>query len=309
MRIVREARRFWPVLKLAVNGWVDHRASSMGAAIAYYTALSLAPLLLIVISVAGLVFGRDAAQGALVTQLQELIGADGAHAVQTVLASAKDIGGSLVSIAVGVVVLTIGATTVFAELQADLDRIWDTPTPPGNGLWNWVRTRLLSIGMVLGVGFLLMVSLLLSAAVAAIGKFWGDALGARETIAQALNFAVGFCIITALFAAIFKFLPSRRIAWRDVWTGAAVTSLLFAVGKSLIGLYLGKAAVSSSFGAAGAFVVLIVWIYYAAQIFLLGAEFTHQYARLHGSLAKAGAQAPGERRDTATAAGHGAATR
>lgn len=265
----------------AVKGWLDDGASSMGAAIAYYTVLSLAPLLLIVIAVAGLVFGQDAAQGALFAQFHELLGAQGAQAIQAVLVSSQGIGDGLLSIALGVTMLIVGATTVFAELQADLDRIWRVPRRGGwRGL---LMGRLLSFGLIVGVGFLLIVSLVASAAIAALGSFWNHWLAGAELLLQLLNFALGFAVITALFALIYKLLPSARIAWSDVWIGAAVTSLLFSVGRFLIGLYIGKAAVASSFGAAGTLVVVIVWVYYSAQIFLLGAEFTYHYAREHGS--------------------------
>lgn len=276
-------RDFWNLLRASVEAWSDDRASSMGAAIAYYTALSLAPLLLIVIAVAGIVFGREAAQGALFGQLTGLIGPDGAQAIQAILAGSKSIGGGIASIVVGAVVLLVGSTTVFVELQNDLDRIWRAEPPQGNGLANFVLTRLLSFGLLLGVGFLLIVSLLANVAITALGTLWGEWLGGAESLVQLLNFVVGIAIITVLFAVIFKFLPRTRIAWRDVWTGAAVTSLLFSIGKFAIGLYIGRSAISSSFGAAGAFVVLIVWIYYAAQVFLLGAEFTYQYALRYGS--------------------------
>ena len=269
--------------KRAANGWVDDKASSMGAAIAYYSILSLAPLLLIVITVAGLIFGEEAARGALFGELSELLGDNGAAAVQAILKSASGLSGGIVSIAVGVLTLFIGATTVFAELQSDLDRIWKVPAPKGGGAMRFVRTRLLSFGVIIGVGFLLIVSLVASAAIAAVGHIWDRWLIGAETLLQVLNFAVGFGVITALFALIYKLLPSVRIPWSDVWTGSAATSLLFAIGKFLIGLYLGKAAISSSFGAAGTLVVVIVWVYYSAQIFLFGAEFTYQYALTHGS--------------------------
>jgi membrane protein len=274
---------FKALVMASVTAWSDDHASSMGAAIAYYTALSLAPLLLIVIAVAGLVFGREAAQGALFDQLRGLIGVDGAQAVQSILAGSKDIGGSVVSIVVGVVVLIVGSTTVFVELQNDLDRIWHAQPPTGSGIVNFLMTRLLSFGLLLSIGFLLIVSLLATAAITALGTLWGDWLGGAESLVALLNFVAGLFIITLLFALIFKLLPRTTIAWRDVWTGASVTSVLFSIGKFAIGLYIGRSAISSSFGAAGAFVVLIVWIYYAAQVFLFGAEFTYQYALRYGS--------------------------
>lgn len=270
----------------AVAGWSDDNASSMGAAIAYYTMLSLAPLLLIVITIAGLIFGEDAARGALFGQLSELVGDNGAQAIQAILMSSSSLSGGLFSIAIGAVTLFIGATTVFAELQSDLDRIWKAPVPKGSGIMRFVRKRLLSFGVIIGVGFLLIVSLIASAAIAAVGTLWNHWLMGTAVLLQLLNFVVSFGVITALFALIYKLLPSVRIAWGDVWIGGAATSLMFAIGKFLIGLYLGTAAISSSFGAAGTLVVVIVWVYYSAQIFLLGAEFTYHYALRHGSLAE-----------------------
>ncbi len=270
------------IARHAADGWVDDNASSMGAAIAYYTMLSLAPLLLIVITVAGLIFGEEAARGALFGQLAELVGDNGAQAIQAILSSSSNLSGGIVSILIGFVTLFIGATTVFAELQSDLDRIWKVPERRG-GVQGFIRKRLLSFGVILGVGFLLIVSLVASATITAIGTLWSQWLLGTETMLQLLNFGVGFAVITALFAMIYKLLPSVPIAWNDVWVGAAVTSLMFSIGKFLIGLYLGRAAISSSFGAAGTLVVVIVWVYYSAQIFLYGAEFTYHYARERGS--------------------------
>lgn len=278
-------RKLSTLLWRSINAWIDHRASSMGAAIAYYTALSLAPLLLIVVAVASLVFGREAAQGAIVAELESMIGADGTHMVQAILSSSKGIGGGILSIAIGSSVLIVGATTVFAELQADLDQIWEVPARQRSGVLKFLRSRLLSFGLVLGVGFLLIVSLIASAAISAVAHLWGGWFGGQQMMLMVINFCVSVAFITVLFALIFKYLPTAAVAWKDVWAGAAFTSILFSVGKSLIGLYLGHSALSSSFGAAGAFVVVIVWIYYAAQIFLLGAEFTFQYAALTRSKA------------------------
>lgn len=276
----------WKALALrSLQGWMDDGASSMGAAIAFYTLLSMAPLLLIVLTTAGLFFGDEAARGALHGQLAQLVGADGAAAIEGILGNAGALADGLVSLLVGVLTLFISATTVFAELQTDIDRIWKVQAPRGAGVLGYLRQRLMSFGVILGVGFLLMVSLVVSAVIAALGSLWERWWFGTELLLQLLNFALGFALITALFALIYKLLPSRRIAWSDVWVGAAVTSLLFSIGKFLIGLYLGKAAIASSFGAAGALVVVIVWVYYSAQIFLLGAEFTYQYARSHGSLA------------------------
>jgi membrane protein len=256
----------------------------MGAALAYYTVFSIAPLLLIVISVAGLIFGEDAARGAILGQLQGLMGVQGAQAVETMLASVKQPADNIIATLVGVVVLLIGATTVFGELQDALDRIWRAPARVRNsGLWKLLRTRLLSFGMILGIGFLLMVSLVLSAALSALGRWWSPLFGGWEILAQGVNFIVGFGLVTTVFAMIYKIMPRVHVRWRDVWLGAAVTALLFSIGKLAIGLYIGKSGVASGYGAAGSVVVLLVWVYYSAQIFLMGAEFTWVYANTFGS--------------------------
>jgi len=271
----------------SVNAWIDDFAPSMGAALAYYTLFSIAPLLIIVIAIAGLVFGQDAARGEIVAQIQGLIGRDGAIAVQGLLKSTSEPAQGIVAIVISTIMLIIGATTVFAELQSDLDRIWRVPALAKQmGILNMLRTRLLSFGLVLGLGFLLVVSLVVGAAIAAVGKWWDGFFAGWEAIFQAIDFGLSFAISTVLFAMIYKFMPRARIAWRDVWIGAAVTALLFEVGKFLIGLYLGKTSVASGFGAAGSLVVLLVWVYFAAQIFLLGAEFTWAYAHERGSKAQ-----------------------
>jgi membrane protein len=270
--------RSWHLIKAAVSSWVDDFAPSMGAALSYYTVFSLAPMLLIVIGVAGLIFGADAARGEIVAQLRGLMGEQGAVAVEELLKSASDPGKGVVATIVGFATLLVGATAVFAELQSSLDRIWRTPAPPNeSGIWGIIRTRILSFGLILGLGFLMIVSLVLSAALAALGNWWGSYLGNWEFVLQALNFVVSFGVVTVLFAAIYKFMPHASIAWKNVWVGALVTALLFTIGKFLIGLYIGKSGVASGFGAAGSFAVLLVWVYYSAQIFLLGAEFTWVY--------------------------------
>jgi membrane protein len=277
-------KRAWTLVKESISGWVDDYAPSMGAAIAYYTLFSIAPLLVIVIAIAGLVFGAEAAQGAIVAQLDALIGGEGAAAVQGLLRSANEPARGVVATIVSVVTLLIGATTVFGEVQSALDRIWEVPAAKKtSGPWSLLRQRLLSLGMVLVLGLLMLVSLVLSAALAALGSWWGSFFDGWEALLHAINFIVSFGLITGLFAAIYKLMPRASIAWRDVWIGAVVTALLFTVGKSLIGLYLGKSGVTSGFGAAGSMVVLLVWVYYSAQIFLLGAEFTWVYAHRRGS--------------------------
>lgn len=274
----------WPLAKQAGSAWIDDYAPSMGAAIAYYTMFSIAPLLLIAISVAGLVFGREAASGEVLAQLRGLMGEAGATAVQGMLEGASQPGKSLVATLVGSALLLIGATTVFGELQDALDRIWRAPARDKlGGLWGLVHSRLLSFGLILGVGFLLMVSLVASAGMAALGKWTGPRLASWEIAATAVNFVISYALVAVMFALIYKIVPRVRIAWRDVWIGALVTALLFNVGKLLIGLYIGKSGVASVFGAAGSLVVLLLWVYYSAQIFLLGAEFTWAYAHTFGS--------------------------
>ena len=271
------------LLRAAVTAWIDDYAASMGAALAFYTLFSIAPLLLIVISVAGLVFGADAARGEIFGQLTSVLGDDSAKAVESMLAAVNKPGAGIVGTLVGLAVLVVGATTVFAELQDAMDRIWRAPVRAKGGLWSLLRARLLSLGMVMGIGFLLMVSLVASAGLSALGKWWGPWFGEQALIAQALNIVVSFLLVTAMFAMIYKIIPRVKIAWRDVWVGAGLTALLFTAGKFLIGLYIGQSGVTSPFGAAGSLVVLLLWVYYSAQIFLLGAEFTWVYSHKYGS--------------------------
>jgi membrane protein len=295
--------KLWSLIKESVTAWNDDYAPSMGAALAYYTVFSIAPLLIIVIAVTGIVFGEDAARGVIFAQLRSLIGPEGATAIEGLVKSASEPAKSTFAAIVGVVTLIIGATTVFGELQSDLDRIWKVPAAPkASGIWNLLRTRVLSFGLVLGIGFLLLVSLVLSAALSALATIYGGWFNSYETLLQAVNFIVSFAVITGLFAMIYKFLPRVPISWRDVWIGAAVTALLFDIGKLLIGLYLGKSSVVSGFGAAGSVVVLLVWVYYSAQIFLLGAEFTWAYAHRYGSRRDTGAAAAAPAAKTVDAA-------
>jgi membrane protein len=273
----------WELLKSVFKSWSDDYAPSMGAALAYYTMFSIAPLLLIVISIAGLVFGEEAARGEIFNQLQGLMGRQGADAIEGLLESANQPSKGIAASVTGAILLLVGATTVFGELQDDLDRIWRAPQRKISGIWALLRARLLSFGLILGLGFLMMISLVFGAALSALNKWWGPVFGNWQVIAQLINQLVSFGLATVVFAMIYKLMPRVKIEWRDVWTGALVTSLMFTIGKFLIGIYIGRASISSSFGAAGSLVILLVWVYYSAQIFLLGAEFTWIYSNTHGS--------------------------
>jgi membrane protein len=274
----------WHVIKAAVSGWVDDYAQSMGAALAYYTMFSIAPLLLIVISIAGLVFGKEAARGEIFSQLEGLLGAPGALAVQGLLESVREPSESVSGAVLGAALLLIGATSVFVELQDALDRIWRAPVRVGrSGLWVLIRARLLSFGMIMGIGFLLMVSLVASAALAALHKWWTPVFDEWAAVASIVEVALSFLMFTVMFAMVYKMVPRVRIDWRDVWIGAATTSLLFTVGKVLIGIYIGRSGIASGFGAAASLIVVLVWVYYSAQVLLLGAEFTCAYAHRFGS--------------------------
>ena len=273
----------WSLVRQSLAAWVDDDAASKGAALAYYTLFSLAPLLLIVISVAGLVFGPEAARGEIFGQLQGLVGAPGAAAIQQLLESVSRPADGWLATGVGLALMLVGATTVFAELQNTLDRIWRAPARPNGGLWPLLRARLLSFGLILGLGFLLMVSLVFSAALSAAQQWWSPRLQGWDTAVTLINLATTFTLVTLMFAMIFKLMPRVRIEWSDVWVGALVTACLFTVGRLLLGAYLGHGSVASGFGAAGSLVVVLVWVYYSAQIFLLGAEFTWVYAHTLGS--------------------------
>lgn len=272
------------LLKATAVNWVHDYAQSMGAALAFYTVFSIAPLLLIAISVAGMVFGEEAARGEIFYQLDGMLGPQGALAVQGLIESAGKPVENVLATAFGLVLFYIGATSVFTELQDALDRIWRAPAKIGHtGVWRFVRGRLLSFGMILGIGFLLMVSLAFSATLAALSR-WGDPLfGGWETIAQAIDLALGFVLSTGVFAMIYKTIPRVQVDWKDVWIGAAVTSLLFVTGRFLIGAYIGRSGISSGYGAAASLVVVLLWVYYSAQIFLFGAEFTWAYSHKFGS--------------------------
>jgi membrane protein len=269
------------LIKTAVSSWIDDFAPSMGAALAYYTVFSVAPLLVIVIAVAALIFGQEAAQDAIMEQARALLGTQSANAIQTMLASAQQPKQGVLASVFSIGALVIGATTVFSELETDLNRIWKIEASKKPGVWGFLRGRVLSFGVILTLGFLLLVSLLISAGLAAWGKYWSGWFGDMHLLLAAANFVVSLVVITALFAVLYKMMPRTHVRWRDVWIGAVVTAAMFMLGKFLIGLYIGKSAIASSYGAGGALVVLLLWVYYSSQIFLIGAEFTHAYAMSH----------------------------
>ncbi|MDQ2780817.1 MAG: YihY/virulence factor BrkB family protein, partial [Pseudomonadota bacterium] len=276
--------QIWTLAKQSVTCWIDDYAPSMGAALSFYTVFSLAPMLLIVVAIAGLVFGRDAARGALFEQLNGLMGSEAATAVQGLLAAASKPKEGILATVIGVVVVLVGATTVFGELQDALDRIWRAPAKDkSGGVIRLLRTRFLSFGLILAIAFLLMVSLIVSAVIAALGHWWGPMFGTWEVLAQGVTFAFGLLVTIFGFAMIYKLMPRATVQWHDVWIGAIVTAVLFSVGRLLIGLYIGKSGIASGYGAAGSLVVVFLWVYYSAQIFLLGAEFTWVYATHYGS--------------------------
>lgn len=272
----------WTLTRESVLEWMADRASRKGAALAFYTVFSLAPILILAIAIAGLFFGEEAARGEIFAQMRELLGPEGAIAVEALIRSASRPETSVTATIVGIVTLLVGATTALAELKDGLDQIWDVPTDRMSSFWYFLRKRLLSIGLILSLGFLLLVSLVLSAVLTAISRHWRPMYG-MGTFLEVVNFLFSFALVTLLFAMIYKILPSVRLAWRDVIVGSLVTALLFSVGKFLIGFYLGNSAIASGYGAAGSLILLLVWVYYSAQIFLLGAEFTKVYAHRFGS--------------------------
>ena len=276
------------LLKLTYQGWKEDKASRLSAALAYYTIFSLAPMLLIIIAVTGFFFGqRDIVQTQVMNQIEGLVGAEGKAFVSDLLTSASNPAKGIVATIVGIITLLFGALGVFNELHNALNTIWEVREEETKGFIESIKkvlfSRLLSFSMILGIGFMLLVSLVISAALSAVQETIGNAIPVSEILLQLVNLVISIGVITVLFALIFKFLPDAEIAWRDVWLGAFVTSVLFSVGKFLIGIYLGNSTVTSSFGAAGSLVLLLLWIYYSAQILLFGAEFTEVYANQLGS--------------------------
>lgn len=273
IRLVRET----------IKEWNEDKVPLYAAALAYYTVFSLAPLLLIAIAIAGAVFGEEAARGQLDSQIQGLVGQEGAAAIQTMIQNTqRNESGGIIASVVGIATLLFGASGVFGQLQEALNAIWEVKPQPGRGWKSFLQSRFLSFAMVVVIGFLLLVSLVLSAVLVGIGNFLGDRLPGFAALGQSINFLISFAVITLLFASIYKFLPDVKVPWKNLWVGSAVTALLFNIGKYLIGLYLGNSGVGSTYGAAGSLVVILIWIFYSAQILLIGAEFTQVYSRYRG---------------------------
>jgi len=273
----------WKLLSATYTKWAKDHAQSLGAALAFYAVFSLAPLLLIVIAIAGSVFGQEAAQGQIIGQIQGLVGEESANAIQSMIEEARKPAAGIIATVLAMVMLLLGATGVFAQLQEALNTIWSVEEKPGEGLWKLLKDRFVSLMAVLGTGFLLLISLIISAGLSAIGAALGNFLPVPGFLLQIINFFVSFAIVTLLFAMIYKLLPDISIQWGDVWIGAIIASLLFTIGKFLIGLYLGTSGVTSTYGAAGSLITVLLWVYYSSLIFFLGAEFTQVYAREYGS--------------------------
>ena len=274
----------WQFVKTTINEWVEAEPFQLAAALSYYTLFSLAPLLLIAIGVAGLVFGREAAQNQIVESLQGMIGQDSAQSVQEMIqASNEKPKTGVLSTIIGFVALLFGAGGVVGQLQTSLNKVWEVTPKPGQGIWGFLRQRFFSFAMVLAIGFLLLVSLVVTAVLSSFTSMLSSFLGDATFVAHAIDILVSFGFVTLLFALIYKYVPDVEIRWRDVWVGAALTSILFTIGKYLIGLYIGTSGVNSTFGAAGSLITILVWVYYSSLIFFLGAEFTRVYATQYGS--------------------------
>jgi membrane protein len=274
--------RWWSPLQETGNRWLEHKDARLGAALAYYSIFSLGPLIVIAIAVAGLVFGAEAVQAQVFGALHGLLGDSGTQAIDAMLKGANRPREGLFATVIGLGALVFAAVGVVVQLKDALNTVWEVESPPGSGIWRFVRTYIWSLAGVLSVGFLLLVSMLLTAALSALGKYIAPYL--PEATLQIAGFLASFAVIAVLFAMMFKWLPDTPIAWRDVWLGAILTAALFEVGKFLIGLYIGKQGLESTYGAAASIVVVLIWVYYSAQLVLMGAEFTNVYARRYGSL-------------------------
>jgi membrane protein len=275
-------RGVWALLKTTGSDFMDDNALRLAAALAYYALLSLAPLVVIAIAIAGFAVDEQSARGAIAHELGNVVGAQGGEAVETIVRSAQAPTTGVLSSIAGIVVLLFGASGVFTELQGALDTIWEVAPKPGRGIKGLIRDRLFSFAMVMGVAFLLLVSMILTAGLGAVGHFLGSTLPGGEAVWQIVNFLISLGVIGALFAVMFKTVPDAKVDWRDAWIGGLVTAVLFSIGKFLIALYLGKSSVSSAYGAAGSLVLLVIWVYYSACILLIGAEFTQVYANRFG---------------------------
>ncbi len=275
--------QLWKLFKDTFTAWNNDKVPRHGAALAYYTVLSLVPLLVVIIAIIGLIFGREVGQGYILGQIGSLVGPQSAEAIKEMIQRASEPSTGIVATVLATGTLLLGASGVFAQLQDSLNSIWGVKPKEGRGLWGLIHDRFLSVAALLGTGFLLLVSLALSAALSAFGKWFGGWLPAPEYVLQVLELLISFAVITGLFALMFKVLPDAQVAWRDVWVGAALTALLFTMGKFAIGLYLGKSDVGSAYGAAGSLVIILIWVYYSAQILLFGAEFTQVYANSVGT--------------------------
>ncbi len=272
----------WELLKRTVSEWLEVKAPRLGAALAYYTLFSIAPLLIVIVAIAGLAYGKQAAEGQIVHEISGLVGRQSAQAIQSMIAKFNHPTHGIIATVIGVITTLFGAVGVFSQLQDALNAIWQVVPKPGRGIWGAVREYIASFAMIVVIGFLLLVSLVISAALSALGEFMGDRLPMPEGTLHLVSNLVSFAVTTILFGLIFKILPDVKIRWRDVWVGAAVTALLFTLGKFLIGLYLGKTTIVSIYGTAGSIVVFMVWVYYSSQILLFGAEFTQVYATRSG---------------------------
>jgi membrane protein len=266
----------WNLLKTSATNWMAHKDARLGAALAYYSIFSLGPITIIAMAVAGLFFGRDVVQGEVSAAMKGLLGDSGAQAVQTMLAGASKPGEGLLASLIGLGALLFAAVGVVVQLKDALNTVWEVEESKEGGVWHFLRTYVLSLAAVIAVGFLLLVSLLMTAGLAALGKLYASSV--PEGLLQPIGFVASFAVVALLFALMFKYLPDAEVSWRDVWLGAVVTALLFEAGKFLIGLYIGKQGLESSFGAAASLVVVLIWVYYSAQIVLMGAEFTRAHA-------------------------------
>jgi membrane protein len=276
-------RGIWPLLVQTFEDWKEDKATRLAAALAFYTALSIAPLLVVSIAISGLALGQEAARGEIVGELQGVVGAESARTIDSMIEGANKPRTGIIATVFGVLILLFGASGVFAELQGALNTIWEVEPKPRGGFWGVVRERFLSFAMVIVLAFLLLVALVMNSVLALLGKWVAGALPGGATLWHAVTFLVSLGVATFTFVLVFKFLPDVKIAWRDVWVGALVTAALFTLGKFLIGLYMGRAAVASTYGAAGSVMVLLLWVYYSSQILFFGAELTQVYARMYGS--------------------------